>query len=53
MLSWHYEFWTLDGRHLENYWTFYPDRHASELASFHGVDADEVVFVLYDAEAWQ
>jgi len=48
-----YEFWTLDGNHLENIETDTPEEMIGELAAYHGVAADEIEWVEYDPEEWE
>ena len=48
-----YEFWTLNGRHLENIATNEPDSHIGELSQQHGVDADEIEWVEFDPAEWE
>ena len=48
-----YEFWTLNGYHLENITTDTPDDYVGELSHFHGIDADEIEWNEYDPDEWE
>ena len=48
-----YEFWTLDGNHLEYIATDNPDDNIGEPAHFYCVDADEIEWVEYDPTEWE
>jgi len=47
-----YEFWTLNGYHLENIATDKPANYVGELSHFHGIDADEIEWLAYDPDEW-
>ncbi|MCA9923394.1 MAG: hypothetical protein KC421_13525 [Anaerolineales bacterium] len=45
-----YEFWTLDGRHLETITTDDPASHIGELSHHYSVDADEIIWEVEGGE---
>ena len=47
-----YEFWTLDGDHLENITTDQPENELTELSISYNVHVENITWEEYDAAEW-